>query len=409
MNRVVSANLDSINAMTLPAVVDSPPTGRRVRALFISYDLFGIATMGRRLEDASAVHDDLEAVHIRFKLTGPLRHLGRSPRWWPLEQFTLMPYRFRKCVHWRLRGWFNGPLPLDRFDVVHGLPPEVAFQALKHNTVRLPEGRTRRVPVACMGDSTAIATWREFEQDRPRFVKLPSIREDGIAFRGCDLVAGWSRWAADSMIHDHQADPAKVRVVPPGVRVQPANPRAALRAAATSRQPRIVFVGNDFGRKGGPRLVRWHQERWADRAELHIFSREAVPDPAAKNIIWHGPVENTELTTRWLPTMDLFVMPTREDVAGVVIAEAQAAGLPVVSSRKAGIPSLMRDGVSGILAEVHDDAGFVTAVERLLDDPSLLEQMGAAAHAFAVESLDTEKVHRAWLDGLVAIARNANR
>jgi hypothetical protein len=100
VNLAVSHNLDTMTAAKLPGVRADPPRGRRVRVLFISYDLFGVATIGRRLESAAAVHDGVEAVHIQFKLTGLLRQLGRSPRWWPIEQFTLMPYRYRKAMHW---------------------------------------------------------------------------------------------------------------------------------------------------------------------------------------------------------------------------------------------------------------------------------------------------------------------
>lgn len=75
----------------------------------------------------------------------------------------------------------------------------------------------------------------------------------------------------------------------------------------------------------------------------------------------------------------VFVWPGCGEAYGLGYLEAQAAGLPVVALRVAGVPEVVADGETGLLAE--DDAGLADAVARLLRDATLRETMGAAAAA----------------------------
>ena len=58
--------------------------------------------------------------------------------------------------------------------------------------------------------------------------------------------------------------------------------------------------------------------------------------------------------------------------------EAQLSGLPVVATRHAGIPEVVIDGQTGLLVDEGDVRGMAAAIERLLQDPTLCAQFGAA-------------------------------
>ncbi len=88
--------------------------------------------------------------------------------------------------------------------------------------------------------------------------------------------------------------------------------------------PRIAFVANDWDRKGGLRLLKWHQTHWSDLAELHVFSNKVQRDDQARNVVWHGGVSNRSLVCEFLQIMDML---------GIVLIEVAMAGLPVVCSR----------------------------------------------------------------------------
>ncbi len=92
----------------------------------------------------------------------------------------------------------------------------------------------------------------------------------------------------------------------------------------------------------------------------------------------------------------IFVMPgivaadgTREG-QGVVIAEAQACGLPVVASRVGGIPYAVDEGRSAILVPPGNAEALASAVESLLADPDRCVEMGRAGRAFVQANYDNE-------------------
>ncbi len=94
---------------------------------------------------------------------------------------------------------------------------------------------------------------------------------------------------------------------------------------------------------------------------------------------------------------DLFVFtsrPTGEGMPGVLI-EAGLSGLPAVSTPVPGAASVIRDGVTGIIA---DDSvpELVAAVEEILDDPARRRDMGAAARAWCESEFSLDLMARRW-------------
>jgi len=75
------------------------------------------------------------------------------------------------------------------------------------------------------------------------------------------------------------------------------------------------------------------------------------------------------------------VVAANGDLDGVpiVLMEAMMAGVPPVSTRLSGIPELIEDATSGLLAEPGDAAGLAARMKRLRGDPALRETMGRAA------------------------------
>ena len=74
-----------------------------------------------------------------------------------------------------------------------------------------------------------------------------------------------------------------------------------------------------------------------------------------------------------------------------VIVEAMLAGLPVVSTRIAGIPEMIADGETGFLVSPKDPPALASAIEKLLADPLLATRIGARARQSAVEKFAIEK------------------
>lgn len=87
-----------------------------------------------------------------------------------------------------------------------------------------------------------------------------------------------------------------------------------------------------------------------------------------------------EVLFQYYKASDVFLMPTREDIWGLVVNEAMACGLPVVSSDKcvAGL-ELIEDGVNGYIVPCGDTNGFAKKIDFVFSNRGGLEKMASQA------------------------------
>src|SRR5262249_7297886 len=85
----------------------------------------------------------------------------------------------------------------------------------------------------------------------------------------------------------------------------------------------------------------------------------------------------------------------------VAILEAMAAGLPVLTTRHGGIPEIVDDGVTGLLAAERDVDGLADAMHRIARDRSLADRLGGGAPREVERGLGL----RRWNDKLAARIR----
>ena len=103
---------------------------------------------------------------------------------------------------------------------------------------------------------------------------------------------------------------------------------------------------------------------------------------------------------------DIFVHPAVwEEAFGLTVAEAMAAGCPVVGSRVGAIPEIVTDGETGFVVPPGDSFALARALERLAHDPGLRARLGAAARQDAVERFDLERCVRQHVEWCVDAAR----
>jgi len=97
-------------------------------------------------------------------------------------------------------------------------------------------------------------------------------------------------------------------------------------------------------------------------------------------------------------TADVFVMPSRDlhgqpiEGLGLVYLEANLCGLPAVAGDTGGVSDAVVDGETGLLVNPEDPAAIASAVIRLLGDPDLAAQLGAAGRARVLEEFTWERV-----------------
>jgi len=90
---------------------------------------------------------------------------------------------------------------------------------------------------------------------------------------------------------------------------------------------------------------------------------------------------------RMLAAADLFVLPSLTEALPTVVAEAMAAGLPVVATRVGGTPEMV-DASTGVLVEPGDIPGLGKAIVQVLGDPTDAASRGKRGRAVAAERFD---------------------
>ena len=106
-----------------------------------------------------------------------------------------------------------------------------------------------------------------------------------------------------------------------------------------------------------------------------------------------GFVDNDRLRQE-IATARAVVLFSREETAPTIIAQAMAAGKPVVASRVGGVSEMVNDGESGFVVESEDETALAERMLTLLNDQDLCLRMGARGHELALRRFNPDAVAR---------------
>jgi glycosyltransferase involved in cell wall biosynthesis len=245
----------------------------------------------------------------------------------------------------------------------------------------------KRVPTVISVDATPVnldsLAGAYSHKVQPRLIEQV---KRSLTRKALSLASGyvsWSEWAKQSLVSDYGVPADEVLVVAPGTDL-------ALFRKDTPRRdglPRILFVGGDFVRKGGDVLLEAFRQRLRGKAELHLVTGHPVP--AGEGIFTYaGLPPNSAPLVDLFRNADVFALPTRADCLAVVLGEAMASSLPIVTTNVGAHSEAVVHGRTGFIVEPGDVESLADALERLVDDPSLCRSMGEQARALAEERFD---------------------
>lgn len=197
----------------------------------------------------------------------------------------------------------------------------------------------------------------------------------------------WSEWAKADLVARYDVPESKVTVIAPGVDVARWRSERGPTAGDTSDGPvRILFVGGNLARKGGLALVEAVRRVRAGGAdvELDLVTHDELP-PEQGVTVHHGLGPNSPDLIDLYRRSDVFCLPTLGDCLPMVLSEAGAVGLPLVSTSVGGIGEIVRHEQTGLLVP-PDDAGALTdALGRLVADPAMRHRLGSEAQRVVSE------------------------
>lgn len=229
---------------------------------------------------------------------------------------------------------------------------------------------------------------------------------------GAACVVSNSQGALDSLTRRGAALPSSrviQNIVPLDATAQPGKPAAI---------PRIMASGSLLPRKGYDGLLRAAAILADEGTPFSLLFAGEGPERARLEALVAG--FGLTARVRFLGARDdvpqlladahIFAHPSKSEGLSNSILEAMAAGLPVVSTTQCAA-EIITDGQTGLLTPFNQPAELAAALRRLLGDPGLRQELGAAArnHVAAVCNVDTitaqyEQVYHALLTGMPVTA-----
>jgi alpha-maltose-1-phosphate synthase len=175
----------------------------------------------------------------------------------------------------------------------------------------------------------------------------------------------------------------KVSVIPYGAPVETFQPQPK-----TDDHFRALFVGRVSPRKGVHYLLQAWQELRLKDAELMLVGTSLFPAgwlEQYKDICRHIPSVPHLLLNQYYSSASVFVFPSLIEGFGLVILEAMACGIPVITTPNTGGPDILTDGVEGFIIPIRDVEAIKEKLEWCYSHPHELAQMGQDARRKAEE------------------------
>jgi len=168
-----------------------------------------------------------------------------------------------------------------------------------------------------------------------------------------------SDYAANKAVEYYGLDPQKLRVATFGadIDIQPNPEEIAKMIQSRSRDRcRLLFLGTDWGRKGGQAALDIAQELHRRGLEIEFVVVAShvkdLPEPLPDFMQLTGYIKKHEEpgTSQWrqlLSRAHFLLLPTRADLTPLIISEAAAYGLPCLASHVGGISTIIKEDVNG--------------------------------------------------------------
>ena len=250
----------------------------------------------------------------------------------------------------------------------------------------------RRIPTVVSLDATPIqydelGEFYAHQIGSPRVERFKFWANRRCYSRARHLIT-WSEWAKQGLVDGYGVGADDVTVIAPGVDVERwSAPDRAGRVGPV----RVLFVGGDLKRKGGDLLLEAARRLRADadvpEFEVHLVT--APCDVEESGVVVHaGLTANSPGLIEQYHLADIFCLPTSGDCLPMVLAEAGAAGLPLISTDVGAISELVRDGETGRLIKAGDLDGLVDALAGMLKSEELRLECGRRARALVTKDHD---------------------
>jgi glycosyltransferase involved in cell wall biosynthesis len=145
---------------------------------------------------------------------------------------------------------------------------------------------------------------------------------------------------------------------------------------AGPREPVVLYVGGDWYRKGGDRLIEAMRIVRARRPEARLRIVGTVEPSEEPGVEVVGLVGDRDRLADMYARASVFCLPSRFEPYGLSALEAMAYELPCVVTEVGGLQEIVLHGETGLTVAPEDPVGLAGALLRLLDDPDYARRLG---------------------------------
>lgn len=254
------------------------------------------------------------------------------------------------------------------------------------------------IPIVLVEDAT-FATLKDYY---PQYSRLPkrAIRQMDTLYQHAVQKAAMllytSSWAANSAIDDYHADPHAVHIVPFGANLDHSPASAVVQQRRRSDRCRLLFMGFDWERKGGDIAFETllELEKLGIQAELTVCGCLPPKKVAHEHLrcipyLDKNDAKQYEMLEELYLTSDFLLLPTRSECFGLVFCEANAFGLPVITTKTGGIPEIVRNGENGFMLPLDASGSlYAQVIADIYQNDELYDQMVIASRRIYEERLN---------------------
>lgn len=210
-----------------------------------------------------------------------------------------------------------------------------------------------------------------------------SEKQEIVALSKASKIIYSSQWAANSARADYGVDADKIAIFPFGANLDvPPSDTEGLLLKDTSTC-RLLFVGKDWIRKGGNIAFETLVSLCNKGIDAELTVIGCVPPDEVKHdkltvipyLNKNLPEQRRQLDELFLKS-NFFILPTRADCSPIVLCEANAFGLPVLTTDICGIPTIVKNGKNGYrlpLSASGDD--YADVIVEIISESTRYEKL----------------------------------
>lgn len=331
----------------------------------------------------------------------------------PLFHIQNWAYRVGLPGNQYLRTWYAGPIMPGFRQAVETFEADVVAAAafpLLHMFTTLKACQRSGKPLVYIG---ALHPLDDFGYNRPLIYQAIHQAQAYIAL---------SAYERDYLIETWGVPPEKITVIGVGIDLGPfeaASGTEVRQRYHLADRPLVAFIGQQGSNKGIDNLILGMKLVWSELPEARLLIAGAMTRSTphfqqiirtrltaleqARIVYLHNFTETEK--PHLFAACDVFAYPSKYESFGISFIEAWAAGKPVVGCRAGAVPSIVTDGVDGLLTPADDPLSLGIILLRLLKSADLREQLGEAGHQKVLERYTWEVVTQRWRE-VYEVVRN---